>query len=403
MEWLDQNIDAYRIVSEILGQLRATVRDGLEQVYGDKWYRRGLPSGVFDRLVAAKEREKAIDWSEDQYQQIMGYSTFADLIEILQMNAEHFPEFIALAPSDSLLHARFIELDMMRTKMGGARPISETELSFLATFHLRFIKAVAQSRDAFRAKIDEETPASETEPEPFDTINDTAQKPENKPADHGEVFVGVQVDPEVPGIQPIQSSPPREEDDAPSPPTRPVQTPAESLVTRTGGPSANLGEAEEGPVDQTVSPKDGRPVGPGDEVDRRAAPDEMTDGDSALPDPNADSNNRNRLLEALSTNDHLTVLREIYREVTAIAERVWNSEVTPNTTVWEQVTASDWYESNFSPLGLQPLSNFYEVTDKVNLMAKMGANKSEMQVFLSEANFAKTLLDLRDMFQANKI
>jgi len=162
MEWLEQNIDAYRIVSEVLGQLRVTVREVLERVHGELWYRKGLPEEVFDRLVAAKERERSIDWYEDQYQQIMEYVTFPDLVEILQMNAEHFPEIISLAPSESLLHARFLELDVMRAKLGSARPISEIELSFLGTFHLRFRKAIAEAKDATRTKTNDQGAATET-------------------------------------------------------------------------------------------------------------------------------------------------------------------------------------------------------------------------------------------------
>ena len=145
MEWLEQNIDAYRIVSEILGQLRIAIREGLERLYGDEWYRDGLPEEVFERLVAAKEREKSIDWYEGQYQQFMDYATFPDLIQILEQNAEHFRGFVALAPSPALLHARFLELDVMRSKLGRARPISESELSFLGTFHLRFRKAMEET------------------------------------------------------------------------------------------------------------------------------------------------------------------------------------------------------------------------------------------------------------------
>ena len=44
---------------------------------------------------------------------------------------------------------------MMRAKMGGARPINENELSFLATFHLRFLKAVAKSKETDRVKADD--------------------------------------------------------------------------------------------------------------------------------------------------------------------------------------------------------------------------------------------------------
>ena len=145
MEWLEQNIDAYRIVSEILGKLRLTVRQRLEQIHGEEWYRKGLPEEVFNRLVAAKEREKSIDWYEGQYQQIMDYAVFADLLEILEHSPEAFSSFTSLAPSAALLNARFLELDVMRAKLGRARPISETELSFLGTFHLRFRKAAQEA------------------------------------------------------------------------------------------------------------------------------------------------------------------------------------------------------------------------------------------------------------------
>jgi hypothetical protein len=110
-----------------------------------------------------------------------------------------------------------------------------------------------------------------------------------------------------------------------------------------------------------------------------------------------------KLREALGSNDHRTVLRELYREVTSIAEGVWTNDVTPATLVWDQVTASEWYENNFSRLGLQPLSVFYDVTAKVEKKMNSGAGKAELQEFLKETNFAKTLLALRDMFQANNI
>jgi hypothetical protein len=110
-----------------------------------------------------------------------------------------------------------------------------------------------------------------------------------------------------------------------------------------------------------------------------------------------------KLEAALENNDHRTVLRELYREVTTVAESVWSSDVTPAPLVWEQVTASDWYKNNFSRLGLQPLSVFYEVTGNVEQMAREGATKKQLQEFLKETNFAKTLLALRDMFQANNL
>jgi len=387
MEWLEQNIDAYRIVSEILGELRMIVRQRLEQIHGEEWYREGLPEDVFKRLIAAKEREKSIDWYEGQYQQIMDYAVFADLLEILEHNPEAFPSFTGLAPSSALLNARFLELDVMRAKLGRARPISETELSFLGTFHLRFRKAAQEAKEE-----SEDLPS-----------------PPEQPKEEAEVAAP---EPEVTSEPKIEAVPPPEpvEEVSPPPaassrPKRAVQTDVETATTtraakaraKESGDSevaestssvedditTNVLRDETADAEEADAPSPAKPKGPVDEISKTIGP--------------------KKLDEALSTNDHRTVLRELYREVTGIAEGVWSSEVTPASLVWDQVTASDWYERNFSRLGLQPLSVFYEVTAKVDKKVRAGAERKELQGFLKETNFAKTLLSLRDMFQANNI
>lgn len=372
MEWLEQNIDAYRIVSEILGELRLAVRQRLEQIHGEEWYREGLPEEVFKRLIAAKEREKSIDWYEGQYQQIMDYAVFADLLEILEHSPELFPSFTSLAPSTALLNARFLELDVMRAKLGRARPISETELSFLGTFHLRFRKAAQEAQEE---SVDVPPPSEQ----PKEKAAVPAPEPEPEP------------EPEIVDEPPSVAS---------TRPQRAVQTDVETAATtkaardRTEEKAKASSEAEDDiPTnvlrDEAESAEEVgeappvKPKGPVDEISKTIGPKKLDD--------------------ALSTNDHRTVLRELYREVTAIAEGVWSSEVTPAPMVWEQVTASDWYERNFSRLGLQPLSVFYEVTAKVDKKVRAGADRKELQEFLKETNFAKTLLSLRDMFQSNNI
>jgi outer membrane biosynthesis protein TonB len=370
MEWLEQNIDAYRIVSEILGQLRLTVRQRLEQIHGEEWYRKGLPEDVFKRLVASKEREKSIDWYEGQYQQIMDYAVFADLIEILEHSPESFPSFMSLAPSTALLNARFLELDVMRAKLGRARPISETELSFLGTFHLRFRKALQEAQED-EGEIPPPSEPDTQEPEV------EAPSPEVEPPTEPPPPPSTEEEP----VQPPASS---------GRPRRPVQTDVETAATtkaaaqkteeKTKTRSAADGAANADDREDAQPPPGKGPV---DEISKALGP--------------------KKLEEALSTNDHRTVLRELYREVTAIAEGVWSNEVTRAPLVWEQVTASDWYERNFSRLGLQPLSVFYEVTAQVDKKVRAGAERKELQEFLKETNFAKTLLSLRDMFQANNI
>ncbi len=403
MTWMEQNIDAYRIVSEILGDLRKAIRERLESTYGETWYRDGLPKDVFDRLVAAKEREKAIDWYEGQYQQIMEYAVFSDLVEILEKNADDFSELMALAPNSALLQARFIELDVMRAKLGRARPISETELSFLGTFHLRFRKAIGDM------------------PPP-------ATPPQVKPSPDGEPAEEI-VAPEPTPKRRASDRPPKQEPVAPppelrpktpkaaeTPPLRPVPPATQKVVERPLKPMAAVhadneshdGKAPKRPPARAVQSASApsrtedleEPVRdddePGGPVETGVSDDDDAPNTRAPVGPK-------KLEAALENNDHRTVLRELYREVTTVAEGVWSSDVTPAPLVWEQVTASEWYKNNFSRLGLQPLSVFYEVTGNVEQMAREGATKKQLQEFLKETNFAKTLLALRDMFQANNL
>lgn len=387
MEWLEQNIDAYRIVSEILGELRQVVRQRLEQIHGDEWYRKGLPEEVYNRLVAAKEREKSIDWYEGQYQQIMDYAVFADLIEIIEYDPEAFPVFMELAPSAALLTARFLELDVMRAKLGRARPISETELSFLGTFHLRFKKAAQQAKEKGAA-----VPAENESPQP--SVPEIEAPPPETPSE-----------PRPEPVSPVE--PPRDaEPELPPPkpsvedhPDSPADTPAESEATEDAAASPPSAEVDPGPSEPDVATPESIEAKPSESPEDEDEPD---DGVPAVKEKEP-LEGAKKLERALLGNDHKAVLRELYREVTAIAEGVWSSEVTPAPLVWEQVTASEWYEENFSRLGLHPLSVFYEVASKVDRKVVEGADRRELQEFLKETNFAKTLLSLRDMFQANDI
>jgi hypothetical protein len=387
MDWLEQNIDAYRIISKILRELRTAIREVLEHVYGDDWHSKGLPVEVFDRLVAAKEREQSIDWYDGQYQQIMDYSTFLDLSAIIEKNSDNFSEIVRLAPSVALLQARFLELDVMRAKLGRARPISETELSFLGTFHVRFRKATDDARQAAKGK--ETAPPSGDRPEGSDTPEAAA---EDSVEDDDQ---NVSVPPTVP--EPEKTGPPR----------RPVQSSTDPEIRPETNPSQSdaTGEdhipTEEIPLERDASSES-------EPEDNSLDDDEEDGGEGDGPEEETTSDasktvGPKKLQAALETNDHQTVLRQLYREVTTIAEGVWSNDVTPAPMVWDQVTSSDWYELNFSRLGLQSLSAFYEITAEVESKMKAGANHTELQKFLKDTNFAKTLLSMRDMFKANGI
>jgi outer membrane biosynthesis protein TonB len=295
---------------------------------------------------------------------------------------------MALAPSGALLQARFLELDVMRAKLARARPISETELSFLGTFHLRFRKAFA----------DAPPPAATADSAPQDEAPETEAAPPAPPRPDPKPR------PAAPKVSPVNP-----------PAARPKKDSEHSVKAPAGGEATAPSAPPKRPVRSAAIPAGA--AGMGDDEDtvaeRRTIGDRDRDDEPSAKSPAApehagddDSDSRvgpKKLAEALEANDHRTVLRELYREVTAIAEGVWTSDVTPAPLVWEQVTASDWYEHNFSRLGLHPLSVFYEVTANVEKMMRTGGTKKDLQELLKEMNFAKTLLALRDMFQANNL
>jgi outer membrane biosynthesis protein TonB len=272
----------------------------------------------------------------------------------------------------------------MRAKLGRARPISETELSFLGTFHLRFRKAAQEAQE-------ESVEATPRRDRPEESA--AGQAPEEKivppPGPAGKAKPKPKPEPEPTPAAAASARPKRsvQTDVETSATTRAARDRSESRAKAASGAEddipTNVLREEADESDQAVAAAPSQAKGPVDEISKAIGP--------------------KRLEEALATNDHRTVLRELYREVTAIAEGVWSSEVTPAPMVWEQVTSSDWYERNFSRLGLQPLSVFYEVTAKVDKKVRAGAERKELQEFLKETNFAKTLLSLRDMFQANNI
>jgi hypothetical protein len=155
-----------------------------------------------------------------------------------------------------------------------------------------------------------------------------------------------------------------------------------------------------------AAPSDDVGPEPADEVTESEAAPEPADAGTAEGTEPAEEIEPARpmtLEDAVEAGDDQNILRELYKEVTAIAEGIWTKEIPPPARVWERVSVSDWYEKSFSALGLRPLSDFYGIISKVDRRMRDGASKEDLQEFLKESNFAQTLLALRDMFQKNDI
>ncbi len=361
MEWLQQNLDAYRVVSEILTDLRMTLRAELERHQGKLWYRTGLPQDVLDRLIERKEKEKAIDWYENEYQQLIDFASFGDALEILEHNPKLLPAIHKLAPNAALLHARFMELEVMREKLAMTRPISEAELGFLITFHRRFRKAL----DDLKTTPDDEKQEAGGTIEP-----PAAAAQEAGPDAEAET-------PDQPSADDERTE--KVEEDAPA---KPPENPPKS---RPPSRSASVPGGGSKPSKQAAA--------------REAKEDEPAPETASA----ATADGKKSVAHLLEEGESKAVLRALYREVTAVAEGLWTTDLPPTTAVWERVRTHPWYEQNISKLGLKPLSDFYEIIAKVIDRMDDGIARDQLQDFLKEANFAKVLLALRDMFQRNGI
>jgi hypothetical protein len=339
---LEQNLDGYRILAQILIDLRNALHAELERYYGHEWYRAKPLQQVLNRLIERKEHEQAIDWYESEYQQIIDFATFEDLLEVLEADSRLLPELRTIAPSTPLLHARLMEMETMRQKLALARVISENELVFLGTFHLRFRKVMeSASKNPSSAR---ETAAS----------NVTVAPPAN----------------------PVESAPvtPSSRDVAPPVPPSATARPSNTKIPKKPAKHVNSGRQPPAETPAQHAAPEAKPV-----------------------------NGRHAVMAAMDAGDDKAVLESLYREVTAIAEGLWEREVPATPSVWPRVREHAWYEKNFSPLGLQPLSDFYDVIDAIHGRIHDGLAKDELQAFLKEHNFAKILLALRDMFQKNQL
>lgn len=369
MDWIDQNLDAYRVIAEILTDLRPLVRERIESKHGKEWFRDGIPEEVFERLIRNKEQEASIDWYENRYQEVISYAVFPDLFEIIIKNAGLFTPILKLAPSQSLLSTRFLELEVMRSKIGRARQVSESEINFLTSFHLRFRRAVKEMKgfpvDPTTPVHDPAAPADDIATAARDEVFDEAlaQSKKEQPAK-----------PEIAEDASKVTGGSR----APGRPPQRLASPAATAEANEPVVAVELDEPEKAPA--------------------------KTEKDAGTDEPIKVRETAASIVKrAMEENDDPAVMREVYREVTGIAEVIWTTEEIPTCAIWDRVSTNRWYEANFSRLELRPLSDFYELISQVRTRRKAGAKKSEIQSFLNDSKFATVLLALRDMFQKNQI
>lgn len=381
MDWIEQNLDAYRVIAEILTDLRPLVRERLEAAHGKEWFKDGIPESVFENLIQNKEQEASIDWYENRYQEVISYAVFPDLFDIILANRGLFDPIIKLAPSQSLLNTRFLELEVMRAKIGRGRQVSEAEINFLTSFHLRFRRAIQELKT-------DDSPVPQVPPVKRTPESKTPSTPPGKPNTES---LPDSVPPEEPEPEPMvseESELNEIEIDEPSNP-EPAEGP--------GRPPMRM-------ASPTAPPKPTKPVEPPSDMNPAASTEEPENSEAEKEnEPPKKETPAATVKRALEQGDDQAILRELYREITGIAEVIWTTNEIPTTRIWDRVSVTSWYETGFSRLELRPLSDFYELISQVRKKREAGASKKDIQTFLNDSKFATTLLSLRDMFQQNGI
>lgn len=364
-------IDAKRTLNDLLVNFRRIVHRGLVNYSGELWYREGLPSDVFRRLVVRKENETPLDRFSGDYEELMTYANFRDLADIIVGNDVLKERLTVLEPRDgaSLLD-RLHELEEMRRAAASGSPISDREEANLARYFDEFRNAVKRGS---RPTDDPKPPAPPRVPKPapptadeetLESIFDDDEPPAAKqPSRRGRLVVKVSSG----GLRDGSGA----TDQATVAPRR--APPAATSVSVTD---------EVGSVETPVTDVSSRPGGGDDEG---GLIDELE-----------------KIERALRDGDDAAVLKALHVEVTEIADGMLRRDPKQGHLVWQLAGRHGWFDRCKDKYALQPLENFYRLADDFLEAFSSDAKSSDLKNMLSGAGFSRLLLDMREMFMASR-
>lgn len=351
------NVEAYRILGDILTTLRGALRQALEKECGPRWFESELDPGIFGRLVARKEREKEVSAFNGAYFTLLEYADFDDLREICQAHSQGLGFLKAFGPSPELRTARFLELQGMHNKLAGLRDVNDSELSFLQHLSRRLHQLVAP---ASLDVVDRSLWNGHLSPPPRDS---------EAPAQPVMHAAGVQDDaPPSASAPAIETPPVRAQLDTPAP--APVTPRSEAPL-----PPPTLRPAV--PATTAVAPPPEPPSG------RRAGHAELE--------------------RALDEGDDKAVIAALFQEVRALSEHILDSQGPNNPPVWDRVSESAWYSRRYASLGMRPVSDFYSLYLLMREKINDGATNRELDQSLREHAFQNVMMAVGVFFQQNRV
>jgi len=336
---------------------------------GELWYREGLPSDVFRRLVVRKENETPLDRFSGDYEELMTYANFRDLADIIVGNQALKERLTVLEPRDgaSLLD-RLHELEEMRRSISSNRSASDEDAAKLKSYFDEFRAALKRGKPPARKSSGrpsgpprpraESTPEEETLESIFE--QDEPAPPASKPRP-GRLVVKVSAN----GIRNAAAGAETR------PETETPPSPRETVASEIGSMKTPVTDVSPRPGPQTGDSK-----GPIEEVEG--------------------------IERSIRDEDDAAILKALHVEVTEIADGMLRRDPKHGHVVWEKVRHRGWFDANLEEYELEPLETFYRLSDEFLEAYASGAKSSELKAILAEAGFSKMLLAMREMFLSSR-
>lgn len=388
MPTADLNIEAYRIIGDILAALREATRRALIDLFGERWFEVAVPRELLDRLIARKEREKAVNAYNGDYFAVIEFADFADIAEIHDLKPEIATFLHPVSPNAQVRRTRMIELQSLHEKLAGMRDVNDAELAFLRNFHNRLAGIVVAMQDfkpdrtvwpkgnvPARTEVRTAAPAQKAPPEPSappQPARPAALRPDEQIA-------------ALSGGARVQPAPP-----APSPTTVPVFRPLQA-------------DPEPPPTQPSTGEREAPHQG---STSLRAAATQRNE--SRVADaPTASSHSENHVSgedidELLERGDDRGIIDALYHEVIGLSESLMSSAGPRRPKIWERVSESDWYGRRFSSLGLRPVSDYYDLYQSAADRLRNGTSKAALQEFLQNHSYPQVVLAMGAFFQQNR-
>jgi hypothetical protein len=313
------------------------------------------------RILERQEVERAVDRSSTEADDLFGHATFADLADIIEHFAPLSDVLRPLAPSPDRLCANLRTLEELRVKVADVRAISEADQSVLVELRLRLREKMAGARRRTHPGEDD-----------LDDVPAAVERPPDSPEITQEIVpeITVEITSEVthqmtvPGKQP------------------PADPPARSTAPTAAEPAAPPPAVRRRPTAVAEQPAASRP--PVGFVDR---------GESIVlggaPTPVG-------LVKV--ERDDVAVLRELRREIIAVAEAAYAHGDRIAMKVWEGLWDSGWFSRKIERYGLGEVATFYAVIEQYLERRARGYDQATMKTFLADRELAKILLRLRELF-----